>query len=278
MWKNVFEGQWDILCAVEHKDHAKSGSFIQHNGYHVCYAGVTGGLYSGVILIVKDTLQPVVVQSDIHGRYIVVEINYEGQRIWIVGIYAPNEVSQRIELWQRLNEVLSNGNPGFLLGDFNMCSEVGQSTSMHSLMDAPERAAWDLFAIEVLKYDAWLWINGTDSGYTFQSTQFRSTWSRLDRIYIMHDERFLPEVLIMQVYRGIASSDHFPVILECTHQGVDGFKALLGRQSLRFNSSFLEHEHFKHAMGQLVGEFRRQVNIGGASSWDVSLSNIQRFV
>ena len=105
-----------------------------------------------------------------------------------------------------------------------------------------------------MKYDALLWINGTDSGYTFQSTQFRSTWSRLDRIYIMHDERFLPEVLIMH-----------------------GFKALLGRQSLRFNSSFLEHERLRRAMGQLVGEFRRQVNIGGASSWDVFLSNIQRF-
>ena len=58
---------------------------------------------------------------------------------------------------------------------------------------------------------------------------------------------------------------------------VDGFKSLLGRQSLRFNSSFLEHECFRHAMGQLVGEFRRQVNIGGASSWDVCLSTIQRF-
>ena len=113
-----------------------------------------------LILIVKDILQPVVVQSDIHGRYIVVDINYEGQRIWIVGIYAPNEVAQRIELWRRLNEVLRNGNPGFLLGDFNMCSEMGQSTLMHSLMDAPKRVAWDLFAIEVLKCDAWLWING----------------------------------------------------------------------------------------------------------------------
>ena len=81
MWKNVFEGQWDILCAGEHKEHAKSGSFIPHNGYHVCYAGVNGGLYLGVIRIVKDILQPVEVQSDIHGRYIVVDINYEGQSI-----------------------------------------------------------------------------------------------------------------------------------------------------------------------------------------------------
>ena len=58
---------------------------------------------------------------------------------------------------------------------------------------------------------------------------------------------------------------------------MDGFKPLLGRQSLRFNSSFLENESFRHAMGQLVGEFRRQVNIGGASSWDICVSNIQRF-
>jgi exonuclease III len=86
------------LCAIKHKDHSKSESSIQHNGYHVCYAGVNGELYLGVILIVKNSLQPVVVQSDIYGRYIVVEVNFEGQRIWIVGIYAPNEVSQRIEL------------------------------------------------------------------------------------------------------------------------------------------------------------------------------------
>jgi exonuclease III len=64
------ECQWDILCVVEHNDHAKFGSSIQHNGYHVCYASVNGGLYSGVILIIKATLQPMVIQSDRHGRYI----------------------------------------------------------------------------------------------------------------------------------------------------------------------------------------------------------------
>ena len=93
----------------------------------------------------------------------------------------------------------------------------------------------------------------------------------------MHDDTFLPEFLTMQVHRGIGSSNHFPVVLEWTHQIVDGFRALLGRQPLRFNSSFLGHDKFKHAMGQLVGEFTRQVNVRGVSSWDICLSNIQRF-
>jgi hypothetical protein len=55
--ENVFECQCDILCVVEYKDHTKSRSFIQHNGYYVYYTGVNGGvLYLSVILIVKDTL------------------------------------------------------------------------------------------------------------------------------------------------------------------------------------------------------------------------------
>ena len=230
MWKSIFDSQWDILCAVEHKEHAKSGSSLHHKQYHVSYAGVTGGPYSGVMLIVRDSLKPVVVQRDVHGRFLVVEVNYEGKHIWVVGIYGSNVARQRMDLWRCLNQVLHNGKSGFLLGDFNMCSEVGQSTSMHGLMDAPEREVWDLFMMDVLRYDAWTWINGNDVGYTFQSAQYRSTWSRLDRIYIMHDDTFLPEFLTMQVYRGVGSSDHFPVVLECTHQNVDGFRSLLERQ------------------------------------------------
>ena len=277
MWKSIFNSEWDILCVVEHKEHAKSGSSFHHKQYHVFYAGVNGGPYSGVMLIIRDSLKPVVVQRDVHGRFLVVEVNYEGKQIWVVGIYGSNVARHRMELWRCLNQVLLHGRSGFLLGDFNMCSEVGQSTSMHGLMDAPEREVWDLFMMDVVRYDAWTWINGNDVGYTFQSAQHRSTWSRLDRIYIMHDDTFLPEFLTMQVYRGIGSSDHFPVVLECTHQAVDGFRALLGRQPLRFNSSFLGHDKFKHAMGQLVGEFTRQVNVHGVSSWDICLSNIQRF-
>ena len=102
-------------------------------------------------------------------------------------------------------------------------------------MDAPEQEVWDSFMMEVLRYDAWTYMNGNDVGYMFQSAQYRSTWSILDHIYIMHDDTFLPEFLTMQMYRGIGSSYHFPIVFECTHQNVDGFRILLGRQPLRFN-------------------------------------------
>ena len=74
-----------------------------------------------------------------------------------------------MDLWRCLNHVLCRGISGSLLGDFSMCSKVGQSSLMHGLMDAPEREVWDLFMMEVLTYDAWTWINGNDVGYKFQS-------------------------------------------------------------------------------------------------------------
>ena len=100
MWKTVFISQWDVLCAVEHKEHARSGSSLQYKQYHVFYAGVIGGLYSGIMLIIRDNLKPMVVQRDVHGRFLVVEVNYEGNKIWVVGIYAPNVAGQRINLWR----------------------------------------------------------------------------------------------------------------------------------------------------------------------------------
>ena len=38
-----------------------SSSSLQHKQCHVFYVGVTGGLYSGVKLIVRDSLQHIVV-------------------------------------------------------------------------------------------------------------------------------------------------------------------------------------------------------------------------
>ena len=124
---------------MERKDHEKFASSLQHKQCHVFYVGVNGGLYSSVILIVRDSLLPLVVQRDVNGQFLVVDVYYEGERIWMVSIYTPNVAWQYMSLWRCLNQVLRHGRPGFLLGAFNMCFEVDQSTSMHRLMDAPEQ-------------------------------------------------------------------------------------------------------------------------------------------
>ena len=49
-------------------------------------------MYSPSSLVIKSTLQLIVIQSDIYGRFIVVKINNGGETIWVIGIYVPSEV------------------------------------------------------------------------------------------------------------------------------------------------------------------------------------------
>ena len=57
MWNFFIIKQWDVLCAVERKEHAKFGSPLQHRQYHVFYARATRGLCSSVMLAVKDSIR-----------------------------------------------------------------------------------------------------------------------------------------------------------------------------------------------------------------------------
>ena len=51
------------------------GLFFHHKQYKVFYARVNGGTYFAVMLIVRDSLQPILVQRDVRGRFLVLEVN-----------------------------------------------------------------------------------------------------------------------------------------------------------------------------------------------------------
>ena len=57
------------------------------------------------------------------------------------------------------NQLLHLRKQRFLLVGFNICFDMVQSLSIHSLMDGLEREVWDMFAMEVIKYDAWTYSN-----------------------------------------------------------------------------------------------------------------------
>ena len=46
------------------------------------------------MLIVRDKYYPQVVHNDPYGLFLVIEITFLGQVVWLVGIYAPNQATQ----------------------------------------------------------------------------------------------------------------------------------------------------------------------------------------
>ena len=75
---------------MEHKDYRNVGLVSYSNGYTLCYACNVNGHYYGIVMFIRDKFHPKVIVSDEFGRFIVVEICYEGQVIWLVGVYASN--------------------------------------------------------------------------------------------------------------------------------------------------------------------------------------------
>ena len=59
-------------------------------------------------------------------------------------------------------------------------------------------------------------------GLHFKSMQYKETWSRLDGMYVMHDESFLAEMLNMSIMQEVVASYHFPICFEFNKHGVDG--------------------------------------------------------
>ena len=137
------------------------------------------------------------------------------------------------------------------MGDFNMCVNMPQSTSRFSLMGSHEQDVWAQLFSEVLKVDVWHWLYPDDLGFTFHSTQHMHTWSRLHRVYVIHDESFLPELIHMSAMQDVISYDNFPICLELSNHAIEMYKSLLEKAHLRSNSSLLFHSLFDAYMAQI---------------------------
>ena len=83
------------MCDVKHKCHQMAGPTIYLCGYTSFYEENHINHYSSVLLIVYNKHCS---HDDPHDHFIVVEINNDGNVIWLVGIYAPNHVVQYIVL------------------------------------------------------------------------------------------------------------------------------------------------------------------------------------
>ena len=128
---------------MEHKEHKNAGLMLNTKGYILCYSGKVKGDYSGVVMFIREVFCPQVIFTDDLRRFLVVQISYEGQVLWLVGVYASNLPQQRSLLWQNLASLLKHGQVGIMMGHFIVCFEEAQSTSMHSIMKISETQSWE---------------------------------------------------------------------------------------------------------------------------------------
>ena len=55
-----------------------------------------------MVMIIHDSFCPHIDYNDPYGRFLVMEVKYFEDLIWLIGIYAPNNANQCIELWSSI--------------------------------------------------------------------------------------------------------------------------------------------------------------------------------
>ena len=58
VWRIVLSEQWDVLCAIEHKDHRNAGLISYSKDYTLCYDGDVHGDYSWIVLFIRAGALP----------------------------------------------------------------------------------------------------------------------------------------------------------------------------------------------------------------------------
>uniref|UniRef100_A0A670KGT6 Reverse transcriptase domain-containing protein n=1 Tax=Podarcis muralis TaxID=64176 RepID=A0A670KGT6_PODMU len=165
----------------------------------------------GVVLYIKNKIEAKTIFKDEEGRIIGVRINWQGENLVVIGVYAPND--SKSEFFNKLEEKICEyaDQKIVLMGDLNgvvsleadRCREGGSKNgrlpkSFFSMVDNSNLI------------DIWRLKHPLDKQFTFHSEPNQSM-SRIDQIWISTE--LCPRIKLIEI-RSRIISDHNPIELE----------------------------------------------------------------
>jgi exonuclease III len=149
-------------------------------------------------------------------QYIILE--WQGEKIGILNIYAPNTVVDRIELWSHLLSSLPQNIDHWCIGgDFNMLKHPIDCTGGRGdTIRGNKLAKWDELSMSLRIRDVWKSSEFiTHKGSRLYSRTDLShnpvNQSRLDRFYVTNYFKSLGGMVM--IVPDVSLSDHAPILL-----------------------------------------------------------------
>uniref|UniRef100_A0A670HYM7 Reverse transcriptase domain-containing protein n=1 Tax=Podarcis muralis TaxID=64176 RepID=A0A670HYM7_PODMU len=139
----------------------------------------------GVVIYVKEKWEPKMIFKDDEGRYLAVEIQIQGEKTLIVGVYAPNE--GKAEFFKKLHETLMDFMDFkiILMGDMNGVVSTNMDKAQRQVISKDGRLPKTFFELTDTMdlIDIWRTRNPLEREGTFFS-EAKMTWTRIDQIWI----------------------------------------------------------------------------------------------
>uniref|UniRef100_A0A670ILN7 Reverse transcriptase domain-containing protein n=1 Tax=Podarcis muralis TaxID=64176 RepID=A0A670ILN7_PODMU len=254
----------DVICMQETHVARKHKHVLVNKNLGTEFINSTEEKKKGVVTYVNEKWEPKLICKDEDGRILGVQINFQGGKINVVNIYAPN--SNRSEFFKKLEQVLLDldNNKTVLLGDFNAIPilEMDRQTEKKkhkqgklpkSFLDLEENM--DLI-------DIWRYKHPTEKQFTFFSEVHKS-WGRIDQIWT---SKALSLRTTKCEIQPRTFSDHNSLTLEIKGATQGGFRWRLNKYLLD------DDEIIEKAKATLKEYFDLNINTGTSIEvvWDAS--------
>uniref|UniRef100_A0A670IRS6 Reverse transcriptase domain-containing protein n=1 Tax=Podarcis muralis TaxID=64176 RepID=A0A670IRS6_PODMU len=227
----------------------------------------------GVVIYAKENLAPKFLFKDEQGRILAIEIQIQGEKFLIVGIYAPNE--GKSEFYKKLHEIMLDHidyTNIILMGDMNGVVSTYMDKSQNQNLTKDGRLPKTFFELtdNMDLTDIWRTKNPLGKEGTFFSEAHLS-WTRIDQIWITRG--LAPKTKKIEICPKTCS-DHNALKMDLRLTPAGSFR-------WRMNDTlFRDQEIVKKAQKTLKDYFEINLNtsVGKKTIWDASKAVMRGFL
>uniref|UniRef100_A0A670JHA3 Reverse transcriptase domain-containing protein n=1 Tax=Podarcis muralis TaxID=64176 RepID=A0A670JHA3_PODMU len=178
----------DVICCQETHVAKKHKHILINKKLGIEFINSDSKKKRGVVIYVKEKLEPKLICKDEEGRILGIQINFQGEKLNVVTVYAPN--TNKWEFFKKLEQVLLDleNNKLVLLGDLNgvPVPELDRSSKRKNLNQGKLPRSFKDLEENLDLIDIWRDKNPMTKQFTHFSEPHQS-WSRLDQIWISRE-------------------------------------------------------------------------------------------
>lgn len=268
----LLKKNWDLICLQETHVIGKHKRVLSNKRLGLDFVTSDKVKKRGVVIYIKEKYDPQLLYKDEHGRVVVVQMVFHGEKIVVVGIYAPNE--KKSAFFLELDNILMEwmDQKMILMGDFNgvVTPNMDRLTKRQDGKEGKlPRSFFDMVNNLGLT-DVWRFKNPTAKQFTFFSNPNQS-WGRIDSIWV---SRELVQNLIKSEIWPRTLSDHSAVSMELKGREVKTAR-------WRMNEYLFNDQRIVNKAIETIEEYFRW-NLNGETSietvWDAGKAVMRGFL
>lgn len=183
--KVVKKKRYDVICFQETHIAKKHKHILVNKKLGLDFINSDVKKKRGVVIYVKEKWEPTLVCKDEEGRILGIQLNFRGEKINVVTVYAPN--TNRAEFFEKLESMLLElgAYKLILLGDMNgvPVPEWDRSEKKGKLDRGKLPKSFSDMEGNLDLIDIWRYKNPTSKQFTHYSEPHQS-WGRIDQIWL----------------------------------------------------------------------------------------------